>query len=90
MRIRFPGMEGNVFGRSDPGPIDDLRRRHERARRRVAGEMPYSPAWDAAMALLEDRERELWRIEHDPPTEEGRRWALKSTRNVVRESTVRA
>lgn len=33
------------------------------ARRRVTAYVPYSPAWDAAMARVEDLEREAWRLE---------------------------
>lgn len=33
--------------------------RLERARRRAADAPPYSPDWDAAMALIEDLERRL-------------------------------
>jgi hypothetical protein len=40
-----------------------LRARIEAARRRVEIEVPFSPSWDAAMATLEDAERELWRLE---------------------------
>jgi hypothetical protein len=34
------------------------------ARRRAQGDAPFSPAWDADMARVEDLERALWRIEH--------------------------
>jgi hypothetical protein len=34
------------------------------ARRRAWALIPYSPAWDAAMTLVEDLERELWRVDH--------------------------
>ena len=34
------------------------------ARRRASALMPYSPAWDAAMAIVEDLERALWRRDH--------------------------
>ena len=43
------------------------------ARRRAWALTPYSPAWDAAMAIIEDLERVLWRVDHpdhepwDPP-----------------------
>jgi hypothetical protein len=40
-----------------------LRARIETARQRVETEAPFSPSWDAAMAALEDAERELWRLE---------------------------
>ena len=33
------------------------------ARRRAAEYLPYSPAWDAAMARIEDLERMLWLLE---------------------------
>jgi hypothetical protein len=33
------------------------------ARERVQSETPFSPSWDAAMAALEDLERQVWRIE---------------------------
>jgi hypothetical protein len=33
------------------------------ARQRVQWESPFSPSWDAAMAALEDVEREVWRID---------------------------
>jgi hypothetical protein len=34
------------------------------ARRRAWALTPYSPAWDATMAIVEDLERSLWRLEH--------------------------
>jgi hypothetical protein len=34
------------------------------ARRRAWALTPYSPAWDAAMAIVEDLERVLWRVDH--------------------------
>ena len=34
------------------------------ARRRASALTPYSPAWDAAMAIVEDLERVLWRVDH--------------------------
>ncbi|MEX1170497.1 MAG: hypothetical protein WEE50_10185 [Chloroflexota bacterium] len=37
------------------------------ARRRAWALMPYSPAWDAAMAMVEDLERLLWQLEHPAP-----------------------
>ena len=39
------------------------------ARRRVESDAPFSPAWQADMARVEDIERALWRLEH--PTTEG-------------------
>jgi hypothetical protein len=33
------------------------------ARERVDWETPFSPSWDAAMAALEDLEREVWLME---------------------------
>ena len=36
-----------------------LQRRLDRARQRAADSPPYSPDWDAAMALIEDLERRL-------------------------------
>jgi hypothetical protein len=33
------------------------------ARQRVQWEAPFSPSWDAAMAALEDLEREVWQID---------------------------
>jgi len=42
------------------------------------------------MAWLEDVECELWRVDQEPPVEEGRRWALDATGLGVREGTVRA
>jgi hypothetical protein len=33
------------------------------ARRRVRVDVPFSPAWDADMARVEDLERALWRLE---------------------------
>ena len=33
------------------------------ARRRAADDLPFSPAWDAAMGRVEDLERELWRLD---------------------------
>ncbi len=35
------------------------------ARRRARDLMPFSPAWDAAIALTEDLERAMWRLEPD-------------------------
>jgi hypothetical protein len=32
------------------------------ARRRAAQFLPFSPAWDAAMARVEDLERDLWAL----------------------------
>ena len=34
------------------------------ARRRAYALAPFSPAWDAAMAIVEDLERVLWRVDH--------------------------
>ena len=34
------------------------------ARRRAWALTPYSPAWDAAMTLVEDLERALWTLDH--------------------------
>jgi hypothetical protein len=34
------------------------------ARRRVWALTPYSPSWDAAMAVVEDLERALWQLDH--------------------------
>jgi hypothetical protein len=39
------------------------------ARQRVQWESPFSPSWDAAMAALEDVEREVWLIEERGPRE---------------------
>ncbi len=36
----------------------------EVARRRAWALTPFSPAWDAAMAIVEDLERALWRVDH--------------------------
>jgi hypothetical protein len=33
------------------------------AKRAVDREMPFSPSWDAAMAVLEDAERERWELD---------------------------
>jgi len=47
-------------------PATDAERLHRRAnaaRRRVSEATPFSPSWDAAMAELEDAERDLWRLE---------------------------
>ena len=41
--------------------------RLERARLRVADAPPFSPDWDAAMALIEDIERRLGEIGHGTP-----------------------
>jgi hypothetical protein len=35
------------------------------AKRTVDREPPFSPAWDAAMAVLEDAERERWELENE-------------------------
>jgi hypothetical protein len=55
----------------------ELERQVTTARRRVTAETPFSPAWDAAMAALEDAERQVWRRETEPPPDPpaGRRWA---------------
>jgi hypothetical protein len=45
-----------------PG-AERLHAKIEAARRRVEMESPFSPSWDAAMAALEDADRELWRYE---------------------------
>jgi hypothetical protein len=37
------------------------------ARQRVQWETPFSPSWDAAMAALEDVEREAWLIDEREP-----------------------
>ena len=37
------------------------------ARRRAAEYRPFSPAWDAAVAAVEDLERDLWRL-HETET----------------------
>ena len=42
----------------------DVVRNLAAARRRASALMPYSPAWDAAMAIVEDLERVLWRVDH--------------------------
>jgi hypothetical protein len=34
------------------------------ARRRAQVDAPFSPAWDADMARVEDLERALWRLDH--------------------------
>ena len=34
------------------------------ARKRAAECVPYSPAWDAAMAHVEDLERDAWHLAH--------------------------
>ena len=34
------------------------------ARQRAQADAPFSPAWDAAMAWVEDLERALWRLDH--------------------------
>lgn len=34
------------------------------ARRRAWALKPFSPAWGAAMAIVEDLERALWRLDH--------------------------
>lgn len=34
------------------------------ARRRAWALTPYSPSWDAAMAIVEDLERALWQLDH--------------------------
>lgn len=39
------------------------------ARRRAWALTPYSPSWDAAMAVVEDLERALWQLDH--PTRDG-------------------
>jgi hypothetical protein len=36
------------------------------ARRLVRWETPFSPSWDAAMAGLEDLERQLWLLNEEP------------------------
>ena len=34
------------------------------ARRRASALMPFSPAWDAAMNIVEELERVLWHVDH--------------------------
>jgi len=49
------------------------------ARRRAWALTPYSPAWDAAMSMVEDLERALWQLDHPAPATEtvrGRREAV--------------
>ncbi len=41
-------------------PLDETRDLLSAARRRANDLSPYSPAWDAAMAGVEDLERQLW------------------------------
>ena len=43
------------------------------ARRRAWALMPYSPSWDAAMAIVEDLERALWQLDHPGRDSEGDR-----------------
>lgn len=50
----------DLFPKADRSFV--LRQEREVARRRVAAARPFSPAWDAAMAQLEDVEREVWRL----------------------------
>ena len=38
------------------------------ARRRADEYLPYTPAWDAAIAEVEDLERALWRMDHGQAT----------------------
>lgn len=40
------------------------------ARRRARALAPFSPAWDAAMTLVEDLERDLWRLDHPTPLDQ--------------------
>lgn len=40
----------------------------EAARGRMRRLTPFSPAWDAAMASVEDLERQLWLTDEDSPT----------------------
>jgi hypothetical protein len=53
----------NLFPKADRSFV--LQQQLLLARRRVEAERPYSPSWDAAMANLEDVEREIWRGEPD-------------------------
>jgi hypothetical protein len=67
---------------SDAPVPSELERRVMTARRRIRAETPFSPAWDAAMAELEDAEREVWRLGTEPsaaPPPAGRRWAAPGT-----------
>jgi hypothetical protein len=41
----------------------ELEREVGAARVRALALVPFSPAWDAAMTLVEDLERELWRFD---------------------------
>ena len=43
------------------------------ARRRAWALTPYSPAWDAAMSIVEDLERGLWQIDHPTQANEANR-----------------
>lgn len=47
------------------------------ARRRADQYLPYTPAWDAAIAEVEDLERAIWRVDHGPAeaTDGGGWWA---------------
>jgi hypothetical protein len=38
------------------------------AKRAVDREAPFSPAWDAAMAVLEDAERARWELDNEVAT----------------------
>lgn len=65
-----------------PSPRD-VERRLAVVHRRVRSETPFSPAWDAAMAELEDAEREAWYLVNEPapdPPAAGRRWAVVPAR----------
>ncbi len=44
------------------------------ARRHAEEYLPYTPAWDAAVAKVEDLERALWRLDYGPlePIRNGR------------------
>ena len=41
------------------------------ARRRAWALTPYSPSWDAAMAIVEDLERALWHLDHPTRDSDG-------------------
>jgi hypothetical protein len=55
-----------------PQTVDRLRLEREvsAARLRVLALVPFSPPWDAAMDMVEELERALWRLEPVPIPED--------------------
>jgi hypothetical protein len=52
------------------------------ARRRAWTLTPYSPAWDAAMAIVEDLERALWQLDHPAAVTESDRGRVEAIERI--------